>query len=94
MEIVAGTVFETNNIAFAFNLKVRCIQCSSNDRASVYTSCMEPFKSDTSLETTGIVPFSVAERIVPDALAWASIHGILMGDRTIEVRSYFFFLFI
>lgn len=45
---------------------------------------MEFFKSDLSVETGGIVPQELAEQIVSEAVAWASLHGILMGDKSIE----------
>lgn len=42
------------------------------------------FPSDLSAETAGIVPQELAEQIVCEALAWASLHGLVIGDKAVE----------
>eukprot|EP00250_Pteridium_aquilinum_P001310 c11521_g1_i1 orf=94-1761(+) len=81
-----GIISGKRTIIFAERIKVRCLSDSvTTPVGSVKTQVsMEFFPSDLSPENSGIVPQELAEQIVPEALAWASLHGILMGDKSIK----------
>lgn len=82
-----GTSYKKGAPAFAVGTKGRC-KASLSYSAAILSArsqaSMEVFPSDLSIETAGIVPQELAEQILPEALAWASLHGIVMGDRSVE----------
>ncbi|MCO5548134.1 hypothetical protein L7F22_001592 [Adiantum nelumboides] len=84
---LSGDLYENQASAFQLRTKVKCKARLPNKIATLLAhnqASMEIFPSDLSIETAGIVPQELAEQILPEALAYASLHGILMGDKSVE----------
>lgn len=80
-----GIVSPKNNICCCASFKVRRTENPSAMRAPAHNPpSMEFYPSDLSVESSGVVPEELAKQIVPEALAWASLHGIVMGDKSVE----------